>query len=523
MVLLVPLRAVISFSVIPQHQRSSVTAAFRQEHRPRSCLAGSITTSGTSVKLAMTASASNKKTVAVIGGGIAGLSCANALLSSGRFLPTVFDTGRLRPGGRCASRLPNDRAKEDKDANNNSKSNRGILGSTIIDHAAQILTIPSGYSEFRAQVEQWEREGIVKKFKEGSVCSIGNPVNPKTKQHDKSKLRVQPMKGDMYYGINGMQSIPMTMVRGVDVQQDVWVSPSNGVRLVKSQGGEKWEVKAKGKVMGQFDRLVIAHNGKCADRLMSTTPAKDFHRLLQVNFAPFVPRDGGSKMTLNSLYSLSFALPADSALSKTLSHDDHFVCGFIKNHVNLRFISCNTRKHATTTTDNEQHEHVEVWTILSSAKFGKQYKGAQENLPDELVEQVTGLLLKSLEESLILPPGSLIRDPATTSSSRHGSNGCVMESRLQLWGAGVPLNTWIPMSHANDDDDDDAVRGFLYDSHYSVGACGDWLLESSVAGAWESGRRLAEFMATDPTLSVGLQGKFQASSAVDKVGIGSLS
>ena len=493
---LLPLGAVTALSVVRQSP-----LAIRHSHRLSS--SSSLRVAGVNNDdLHSIATMKQKKTVAVIGGGIAGLSCANALVSSGCFLPTVFDTGRLRPGGRCASRLPNDRPKEDD------KQNYRILGSTVIDHAAQILTIPPGYSEFRSQVELWERRGIVKKFKAGTVSSIGNPVNLKTKLHDKTKIRIQPIKGDMYYGASGMQSIPMAMMRGIDVQQDVWVSPSNGVRLVNSHGGEKWEVKVKGNVVGQFDRLVIAHNGKCADRLMSSTPAKDFHRLLQVNFAPFVPRDGGSRMTLNSLYSLSFAVPADSVLSKTLT-PDQFVCGFIKNHPNLRFVSCNTRKHTTTT---KQLDNIEVWTVLSSAKFGKRYKGAQENLSDELVKEVTGLLFQSLEESLVLPPGSLYRDPIASGS-------CVMESRLQLWGAGVPLNTWIPMAN----DIDAMTRGFLYDSQYKVGACGDWLLDSSLAGAWESGRRLAEFMASDSESSVGLEGRFQASSAVDKVGIGSLS
>jgi hypothetical protein len=153
----------------------------------------------------------------------------------------------------------------------------------------------------------------------------------------------------------------------------------------------------------------------------------------------------------------------------------------------------------------DQHDDIEVWTALSSAKFGKRYKGAQENLSDDLIEQVTDLMLQSLEESLILPPKSLGRS--------------VLESRLQLWGAGVPLNTWVPDMNKEDEE----ARGFLYDSQYNVGACGDWLLESSVAGAWESGRRLAEFIASDPESSVGLEGRFQASTAVDKVGIGSLS
>lgn len=440
-----------------------------------------------------------KETVAVIGGGVAGLSCANALTSTGQFAPTVFDTGRLRPGGRCASRLPDDKAKKGE--------NFDILSQTVIDHAAQILTVPSDYPEFRTQVQAWEKEGIVKKFPEGTVCEIANPFNRETKEYDKTQIRLRKLGGAMYYGVNGMQSIPLAMMNSnFDVEQDVWVSPNNGVKLVNSQGGKKWEVKAKGQVLGQFDKLVIAHNGKCADRLMSKTPAKDFHRLLQVNFAPFVPKAGGKKMTLNSLYSLSFAIrTSDSPLAKALPADN-FTSGFVKNNQNLRFLSCNTRKHEMEGDD----DGIEVWTVLSSAKFGKAHKGPQENLPDELVEKVTGLLYDSIEQALVLPKGSL-RGPEDGPVGK----GRILESRLQLWGAGVPLNTWVP--------DNSAVEGFIYDGEYGVGACGDWLLDPSLAGAWESGRRLAGFIASDSNKeTAGLQGKFQASIAVDKVGIGAL-
>jgi predicted NAD/FAD-dependent oxidoreductase len=443
-----------------------------------------------------------KETVAVIGGGVAGLSCAKALAGSGNFLPTVFDTGRLRPGGRCASRLPDDRPKDAQDS-------YSILSQTVIDHAAQILTVPPGYLEFRKQVEEWEEAGIVKKFAEGTVCDIGNPFNRDTKQHDKTRIQLRPLKGDMYFGVNGMQSIPKAMMGDFPVEQDVWVSPSNGVKLmssISSEGGasHKWQVKAKGKILGQFDKLVIAHNGKCADRLMSQTPAKDFHRLLQVNFAPYVPQAGGKRMTLNSLYSLSFAVrTGESSISKALPAAK-FTSGFIKNNQNLRFISCNTRKHPV-----EGEDGIEVWTVLSSAKFGKAFKGPQENLPDDLIEKVTGLLYDSVEDALALPKGSL-RGPEDESAG----SGRVLESRLQLWGAGVPLNTWVP--------DNDEAEGFIYDADYGVGACGDWLLDSSLAGAWESGRRLAGFIATEDKETSGLEGRFQASTAVDKVGIGAL-
>jgi predicted NAD/FAD-dependent oxidoreductase len=374
------------------------------------------------------------------------------------------------------------------------------LSRAIIDHGAQIVTVPPGCPEFAKQVDEWKDEGILKRFPEKSVCDIINPFDRETKQYDKSRVRLKPMAGDLYYAVNGMQAIPNAMRGNFAIEQDVWVSPNDGVRLVNRDGGKQWEIKAKGDVLGHFDKLVIAHNGKCADRLMSTTPAKDFHRLLQVNFAPYVPRDGGKRMTLNSLYSLSFAMPLDSVLSNTLPSKT-FTCGFIKNHPNLRFISCNSRKHPL-----EAIQDVEVWTVLSSAKFGKAHKGPQENLPTELVNEVTGLMYDSIEEALALPKGS-VRGPPDNAPGK----GRVMESLLQLWGAAVPVNTWVST---------DGADGFIYDAEYGVGACGDWLLDASVAGAWESGRRLAKFMIHGGQETMGLSGGFKASAAVDKIGIG---
>lgn len=445
---------------------------------------------------------SSKVTVAVIGGGAAGLSCAKILGSSGKFFPTVFDTGRLRPGGRCASRLPNDTAANDKNDEEYS-----YLSKTTIDHAAQILTVPkgNGFLEFEKQVQEWENNGIIKRYPTGKVCDIGNPYNREAKKYDKTKIQLRSIKGDMYYGCNGMQSIPQAMKGNFELEQDVWISPSNGAKLVNSEGKKRWELKAKGQVLGQFDKLIIAHNGKCADRLMSSSPAKDLHRLLRVNFAPNVAKSGGKRMTLNSIYSLTFAVPAsDSSLSTALP-SDKFTCGFIKNHRNLKFLSCNTRKYG-----NDGNGDFEVWTVLSSAKFGRAHKGPQENLPEELEETVKSILYDSLEEALVLPRGSL-----RGSAEEQAGSGRILESRLQLWGAAVPLNTWIPL--------EDTAQGFLYDGDYGVGACGDWLLDSSLAGAWESGRRLAQFLIdTEDPKTVGLEGGFQAAQAVEKAGIGSL-
>mmetsp|Transcript_23076 Transcript_23076/g.32310 ORF Transcript_23076/g.32310 Transcript_23076/m.32310 type:complete len:506 (-) Transcript_23076:1305-2822(-) len=443
-----------------------------------------------------------KETVAVIGGGIAGLSCATALSSSGKFDPTVFDTGRLRPGGRCSSRLPGDMPKDPSDKHR-------ILDTSVIDHAAQIITVPKqlkGFEEFQNQVDAWEAQGILRQFPEGSVCDIVT-----NKKDGQEAFRLKPLKssGNMYYGAKGMGSIPTSMASGkaFPVEQDVWVSPNNGVRYERDG---KWKVKANGKNLGAFDRLVIAHNGKCADRLMSKTPARDLHSLLRTNFSPSVPAWGGKRMTLNSIYSLTIAVDKKSSpIAKSLNNDK-FMSGFVKNEPTLRFLTCQTRKHP-----NEKDD-VEIWTVLSSAKFGKKYKGPQENLPDELVTEVTGLLLSAIERSLCMEPGSL-RGPE---DADPGAN-VVLDSRLQLWGAAVPLNTW---STATGENKEDANAGFIYDGEFGVGACGDWLLDSSIAGAWESGRRLADWMCDKSETSVGLppNGAFQSSKAVSQQGIGSL-
>ena len=267
----------------------------------------------------------------------------------------------------------------------------------------------------------------------------------------------------------------------------------------------------------------VAMIGKCADRIMSQTPAKDLHSLLRVNFSPSVPKWGGKKMTLNSIYSLTIAIPASGSLSKALPKE-RFVCGFVQNEPTLRFLSCQSRKYPQAAGSDD---NVEVWTILSSATFAKNYKAPQEFLPDETVTSVTSLLLQGVERSLKLDTGSL--------------ENSVMESRLQLWGAAVPLNVWSSQSIPGEGD---GVDGFVYDAEYGVGVCGDWLLEPSIAGAWESGRRLAQHMIhkqqvlqqgkeEKASLSVGLPsfddsgdndigGKFLVSQKTYKAGIGAL-
>ena len=217
--------------------------------------------------------------VAVVGGGISGLACAQQLSTDGRFDVTVYDTGRLRPGGRCASRQPGDVPKDQDVATQ-------LLSRFRFDHAAQLIAQPSLdiFPAFSKQVNQWLSQNILQEFPPNSVCTIQKNGKPRP-------ISQSPF----YYATNGMGSLATTLAKNArfHLEQDVWVSPSSGVQFQKNTG--KWKLQAKGKTLGYYDQLIIAHNGKCADRIMSNTPAKDLHRLLRVNFAPTVPAHGGDK------------------------------------------------------------------------------------------------------------------------------------------------------------------------------------------------------------------------------------
>jgi hypothetical protein len=178
-----------------------------------------------------------------------------------------------------------------KAINNNGKSAATTMGP--VDHAAQILSIPtttttptssSSFEEFRNQLQSWLNEGIIEQFPMGSVCELVNNDASGTK----SVLSSVDDGKDMYYGKGGMGSIPIAMRnyclsfntdddnrRSFRIMQDVWVSPSNGVKYIgrtdnDTDGDEdnvdpRWELWAGKRSLGKYHRLVIAHNGKCGE------------------------------------------------------------------------------------------------------------------------------------------------------------------------------------------------------------------------------------------------------------------
>lgn len=99
---------------------------------------------------------SRKPSVAIIGAGMAGLSCANVLAESG-WAVTLFDKGR-RPGGRMASRRI-----------------ETSHGSASFDFGAQYFTVRD--AGFAAEVARWEEAGIAARWPEARPDAwVGVPV-----------------------------------------------------------------------------------------------------------------------------------------------------------------------------------------------------------------------------------------------------------------------------------------------------------------------------------------------------------
>jgi len=64
----------------------------------------------------------------------------------------------------------------------------------------------------------------------------------------------------------------------------------------------------------------------------------------------------------------------------------------------------------------------------------------------------------------------------------------------------------------------------LYDAEHGVGACGDWILDPSICGAWEIGRRLSKWIVEHKTQSAGLppNGSFRVSGNAVNASIGNV-
>ena len=386
--------------------------------------------------------------VAVIGGGISGLCCASRLVELG-LRAVVFDTGAREVGGRCSSRR---------------LSVGGV--SYVADHSAQYFTVTD--RRFAARVQRWLASGACKPWaariasldarKGGAAVAAGAAA---------AAAAAESSPGHPLIGGAGMQSISRFLAAGVEVRRPVWVSK------IRRQGAQ-WQLSGgDGQALGSFDYAVIAHNGKCADRLAASASIPRLHTLLRAKFGAKLRSPSQPIMQLNSLWVLVVVLPPGRGAGAP------FDAATVANSPELRWCANNNTKSRPTSATSggaPRPEDVgECWTLISTPEFGAAHKVPQESVPDAKAKEVTALLLAAFARAIGAPPAPApggLAPPAFT--------------KLQLWGAAVPLNG-LKSAPGHE---------FAFDAAAAAGICGDWLCPNTlgigIEAAAVSGDALAE-------------------------------
>ncbi|CAN1247109.1 PSPTO_1126 [Linum grandiflorum] len=310
---------------------------------------------------------------------------------------------------------------------------RNIIGpddELIFDHAAQFFTVSDPL--FGEMVNGWLAKGLVQEWS-GRIGEIeaGAGFVP------------FPSSPPRYVGVNGMRSLADSLLSQsglINVVRPCWISklePFNGL----------WHLSENGKPRGQFDAIVIAHNGKCANRLLSTAGL------------PLVARQM-KRLDLSSIWALMAAFDDPLPIP--------FEGAFVKGMDALSWMGNNSTKLSDPKGSKQSRE---CWTFFSTAAYGKKNKVPQESIPNETGEKVKQNMLEGVEAVIGMEKGQL-QIPSYT--------------KLQLWGAALPTNSpKIPC---------------IFDAQGRAGICGDWLLGSNMESAALSGMALANHVSLAPIL-----------------------
>ena len=312
---------------------------------------GAVTSLAMSKALQRPGQPSDAPKVALIGGGISGLACARRLKELG-LSPTVFDTGKHAVGGRVSSRVLKVQRKDTKKALQ-----------VKVDHSTQFFTATD--ERFRKMLSALEAQGACREWK-GPVGVVENGKFAALEQSEK-----------MWVGRGGIDAVPKAMAKDLRTVIDCWVAvverqeDSGKWRLFKDNQ-RRHRLSASDSVSEDFDYLVVAHNGKCAERLMREAQVPSLHRLLKTKFACTNPPAG--IMQLSSLWVMTFALDKSLELP--------FEGAFIKGHPDLCWAADNTKKLDAT---EAMGQGIEAWTLISSRPYGTRNKVPQEAVPPGLI------------------------------------------------------------------------------------------------------------------------------------------
>lgn len=168
---------------------------------------------------------SGARSVAVIGAGIAGLSCARALTDAG-IAVTVFEKSR-GTGGRMSTRRRDEAAW---------------------DHGAQYFTARD--PEFRAQVDEWVRQGHAARW-EPRVAVLGAGARPDTSESPERFVGTPRMTSPAAHLAQGLAILTEHTVAQLERDAGAW-------RIVTTEHGP----------LGPFDAIALANPAPQARRLL---------------------------------------------------------------------------------------------------------------------------------------------------------------------------------------------------------------------------------------------------------------
>lgn len=372
--------------------------------------------------------------IAVVGSGVAALTCARELaLWSGDGAQVTLCTSRSKMATQMG---PKNQAVPQN-------------GKPFFDYGVQYVTASDG-SAFAADLQRWSDDlGLVRRLAAGAVGTV-----------DAGDGFVPFRKDDACYVGHGGMGVLMTALvdeaerecaGSLEVLRGFPDQRQRVVGLSKTTTGTGWQLRTKdGTTLGPFDAVVGAFGQHClTDPFLLTGGAAAADMLSCLR-----------RVESNQLIVMQVSF--DPPLPAT------FTAAHVQNEDCLSFIANNARKpHQDGSVGNQEGSTRENWTLISTASFGeREFHTNKKGYRKIAEEQMLAALQRVLNISNL---------------ARHAPK----INRINHWEDGLSAN------HPP------ATRDCLFDASHSLGWCGDFCTTDfpNLEGAATSGRAMARTLA----------------------------